>query len=52
MRYVWEILKAETENSGLTHLKSSHQLLAESNKINEINENSREKRRIREDVVR
>ena len=45
-------MKAETENSGLSHLKSSHHLFAEANKVSELNENYREKRRIREEVVR
>ena len=52
LRSVWEVLKAQTETSGLNHLKSSHQFFAELSKMSEIAETCREKRRIREEAVR
>ena len=52
VRGVWEVLKAQTETSGLNHLKSSNQFFAELSKMTEIAETCREKRRIREEAVR
>ena len=52
IRNVWEVMKAQTETSGLAHLKSAHQLSAELTKITEIGEQGREKRRPKEETVR
>lgn len=52
LRNVWEVMKCQTETSGLAHLKSAHQLTAELSKITEISEASREKRRLKEESVR
>ncbi len=52
LRSAWEVMKSQTETSGLAHLKSAHQLSAELSKINEISEQSREKRRLKEESVR
>ena len=49
---VWEMMKSQTETSGLAHLKSAHQLSAELTKISEISEQSRDKRRLKEESVR
>ena len=45
-------MKAQTETSGLAHLKSAHQLSAELTKITEIGEQGRDKRRLKEEAVR
>ena len=45
-------MKSQTETSGLAHLKSAHQLSAELTKISEISEQSRDKRRLKEESVR
>jgi len=47
---VWEMMKSQTETSGLAHLKSAHQLSAELTKISEISEQSRDKRRLKESL--
>ena len=52
IRNVWEVMKAQTETSGLAHLKSAHQLSAELTKITEIGEQGRDKRRLKEETVR
>ena len=52
IRGVWEVLKTQTETSGLNHLKSSNQFFAELSKMTEIAETCREKRRVREEAVR
>jgi len=52
LRNVWEIMKSQTETSGLAHLKSAHQLSAELTKISEISEHGRDKRRLKEESVR
>lgn len=52
LRDVWEVMKSQTETSGLAHLKSAHQLSAELNKINEMSEQCRDKRRLKEESVR
>ena len=52
IRTVWEVMKAQTETSGLAHLKSAHQLSAELTKITEIGEQGRDKRRLKEEAVR
>ena len=46
------MMKSQTETSGLAHLKSAHQLSAELTKISEISEQSRDKRRLKEESVR
>jgi len=52
LRNVWEIMKSQTETSGLAHLKSAHQLSGELTKLSEISEHGRDKRRLKEESVR
>lgn len=52
VRNVWEVVKTQTETSGLAHLKSAHQLFAEMSKVTEVGETVRDKRRMREESVR
>jgi hypothetical protein len=52
IRNIWEVTKAQTETSGLAHMKSAHQLFAELAKITEIGDQGRDKRRLKEESVR
>ena len=45
-------MKSQTETSGLAHLKAAHQLSAELDKISEISDQGRDKRRLKEESVR
>ena len=52
MNEFWDGVKAQTEASGMAHLTASDRMLSELQKILDLAETFREKRRLKEEAVR
>ena len=48
----WDAIKIQTEASGMAHLSASDRLFSELQKILDLSETFREKRRFKEETVR